>query len=82
MRTELRIDGVTASQLVSAAIIGALVSALCRKGLFSDTEIEEIYKEALTLLEIDQSPEPEFKRVSDMAIEMLRTQLNVPDNDN
>ncbi|WP_376711084.1 hypothetical protein [Pseudochrobactrum lubricantis] len=82
MRTELRIDGVTASQLVSAAIIGALVSALRRKGLFNDTEIEEIYKEALTLLEIDQSPEPEFKRVSDMAIEMLRTQLNMPDNDN
>lgn len=82
MQSDPRIDGVAASQLVSSALIGALVSALRRKGIFIDTEIEAIYKEALTLLEIDQSPEPEFKRVSDMAIEMLRIQLSIPDNDN
>ncbi|KAB0539852.1 hypothetical protein HNQ68_003367 [Pseudochrobactrum saccharolyticum] len=82
MQPDLRMDGVTASQLVSGALISALVSALRRKGIFSDNEITEIYTEALTLLEIDQSPQLDFKRASDMAIGMLRTQLNVPENEN
>jgi len=74
-------DGVTASQLVSGALISALVSALRRKDIFTDTEITEIYTEALTLLEIDQSPQLDFKRASDMAIGMLRAQLNVAENE-
>lgn len=82
MQPDPRMDGVTASQLVSGALISALVSALRRKGIFSDNEITEIYTEALTLLEIDQSPQLDFKRASDMAIGMLRVQLNVPENEN
>ncbi|MBX8784725.1 hypothetical protein HBA94_13240 [Ochrobactrum sp. GRS2] len=82
MQPDPRMDGVTASQLVSGALISALVSALRRKGIFSDNEITEIYTEALTLLEIDQSPQLDFKRASDMAIGMLRAQLNVPENEN
>ncbi len=82
MQPDPRMDGVTASQLVSGALISALVSALRRKGIFSDNEITEIYNEALTLLEIDQSPQLDFKRASDMAIGMLRAQLNVPENEN
>lgn len=82
MQIDPRIDGVAASQLVSGALNATLISALRRKGIFTDAEITEIYTDALTLLEIDQSPEPEYKRISDMAIEMLRAQLSVPDNDN
>ncbi|MBX8813330.1 hypothetical protein HBA91_11870 [Ochrobactrum sp. MR34] len=82
MQPDPRMDGVTASQLVSGALISALVSALRRKGIFSDNEITEIYTEALTLLEIDQSPQLDFKRASDMAIGMLSAQLNVPENEN
>lgn len=82
MQSDPRLDGVAASQLVSGALGGALISALRRKGVFTDVEITEIYTEALTLLEINQSPEPELKRISDMAIDMLRAQLSVPDNDN
>lgn len=82
MHTDPRIDGIAASDLVSGATSAALISALRRKGIFTDAEITEIYKEALTLLEINQSPEPDFKRVSDIAIDMLKTQLSVPDNDN
>lgn len=81
MQPDPRMDGVTASQLVSGALISAFVSALRRKGVFTDAEITEIYKEALTLLEIDQSAQPDFKRASDMAIGMLRAQLGAPDND-
>lgn len=73
---------IAASQLVASATNAALISALRRKDIFTDTEIEEIYTEALTLLQIDQSDVPEFKHVSDMAIEMLKVQLGVPDNDN
>lgn len=82
MQPDPRMDGVTASQLVSGALISALVSALRRKDIFTDTEITEIYTEALTLLEIDQSPQLDFKRASDMAIGMLRAQLNVAENKN
>lgn len=82
MQPDPRMDGVTASQLVSGALISALVSALRRKDIFTDTEITEIYTEALTLLEIDQSPQLDFKRASDMAIGMLRAQLNVAENEN
>lgn len=81
MLPDLRMDGVTASQLVSGALISALVSALRRKGTFTDAEITEIYTEALTLLEIDQSPQVEFKRASDMAIEILGVQLGKAEND-
>ncbi len=81
MQPDPRMDGVTASQLVSGALISALVSALRRKDIFTDTEITEIYTEALTLLEIDQSPQLDFKRASDMAIGMLRAQLNVAENE-
>ncbi len=82
MQSDPRIDSIAASQLVTSATIAALISALRRKGIVTDAEITAIYTEALTLLEIGQSSEPDFKRVSDMAIEMLRTQLSVPDNDN
>lgn len=82
MQPDQRMDGVNASQLVSGALISAIVSALRRKGIFTDAEITEIYKEALTLIEIDQSPQPDFKRASDMAIDMLRAQLSVPEKDN
>lgn len=75
------IDGMAASQLVSAASFSALITALRRKGIFTDSEITAIYKEALILLEIDQSEDPETNTMSKMAIHMLRVQLGVEDND-
>ena len=78
MLSDPNINNIAANGLATAATTAALISALRRKNILTDAEITAVYKEALILLEIDQSAVPELKHVSDAAINILKVQLGNP----
>lgn len=69
------LDSVAASQLASAAILAALVSALTRKGVLTDSEVRELYEHALLMIEEGQGDSPEAELVFAAARELIEEHL-------
>lgn len=69
------IDAVAASELATAAILGALVERLTLKGLLSDTEVREIYDRALLMIEEGQGASPEAELIFAAARELIEQHL-------
>jgi hypothetical protein len=71
-----RIDAIAASDLSSAAILGALISVLGAKGILSDEDVREVYEQALLLLEAHQADAaPELDGIFEAAREVIEAQL-------
>ena len=73
------LDSVAASQLASAAILAALVSALTRKGVLTDSEVRELYEHALLMIEEGQGDSPEAELVFAAARELIEQHLRPGD---
>lgn len=74
------LDSVAASQLASAAILAALVSALTRKGVLTDSEVRELYEHALLMIEEGQGDSPEAELVFAAARELIEEHLRPNDD--
>jgi hypothetical protein len=70
-----RIDALAASDLSSAAILASLIGMLGAKGILSDSEVREVYEQALYLLDAHQGDEPEARRIYEAAREIIEAQL-------
>ncbi|MHA6646232.1 hypothetical protein [Mesorhizobium sp. A623] len=76
MTDDPRIDTIAASDLSSAAILASLIGMLGAKGVISDEEVREVYKQALYLLEQHQATAaPELDRIYAAAREVIEAQL-------
>ena len=75
MKANSYLNAVAASDLSSAAILASLIGMLQFKGILSDDDIQEVYEQALSLLEKHQIEEPEFTRVFEAALELIKAQL-------
>jgi hypothetical protein len=70
-----RIDALAASDLSSAAILASLIGMLGAKGILSDSEVREVYEQALYLLDAHQGDEPEARPIYEAAREIIEAQL-------
>ena len=75
MKANPYLNAVAASDLSSAAILASLIGMLGAKGILSDADIREVYKQALSLLKKHQIGNPEFTRLFEAAIEVVEAQL-------
>ena len=75
MKANSYLNAVAASDLSSAAILASLIGMLHLKGILSEDDIQEVYEQALSLLEKHQIEEPDFALVFEAALEVIRAQL-------
>ena len=75
IKRDPRIDAIAASDLSSAAILAALIRMLGATGVLSDGEVQEVYEQALFLLEAHEEEEPEMRPVFEAAREIIEAQL-------
>jgi hypothetical protein len=69
------LESVTASELVSASLLAALIPALVNRGVLTQQDANEIYENALMMLEMHQSADPDVQRVYENAREMIEAHL-------
>ncbi len=70
-----RIDAIAASDLSAAAILAALIGMLCAKNILSDDEVQQVYEQALFLLEAHEEDEPEMRPAFEAARGIIEAQL-------
>jgi hypothetical protein len=69
------LDSVTASTLVSASIIAALIPSLVNRGVLSPQDVNEIYENALLMIETRQGNDPSVRPIYEAARELIETHL-------
>lgn len=69
-----KIDAIAASDLVSGAVLAALIAQLQAKGILSGDEVRSVYEHALVLLD-EARGNSEIPDIYDAAREMLEEQL-------
>ena len=69
------LKGVTASNLMSSALLSALIQALITKGTITPDEGREIYEQALLMLEDAQTRSPASQEVFAAARELIEQHL-------
>ncbi|WP_439925315.1 hypothetical protein [Nitrobacter sp. JJSN] len=69
------LESVTASELVSASLLAALIPALVDRGVLTQQDANEIYENALMMLEMQHSAEPDVQRIYEAAREMIESHL-------
>lgn len=75
MDDDPRIDAIAASDLSSAAILASLIGMLGAKSLLSDEEVQEVYDQALYLLEKHQAEAQNMEHIFALAREIIEVQL-------
>jgi hypothetical protein len=73
-----KLDAVAASELVTSAVISALISGLVRSGALTMAERREIYEHALLMLEARQAEVPHSQAVFEAARELIEQHLRQP----
>jgi hypothetical protein len=69
------LESVAASELVSASLLAALIPALVNRGILSPQDANEIYENALLMIEMQQGADPAVQRVYEAARELIEAHL-------
>ncbi|MEH6952570.1 hypothetical protein V4R08_14775 [Nitrobacter sp. NHB1] len=69
------LESVSASELVSASVLAALIPALVNRGVLTQQDANEIYENALMMIEIQQGADPAVQRVYEAARELIEAHL-------
>ena len=75
------VDSIAASGLASAAILASLVQTLVDKGLLSESEVREVYEQAMLMMEIDSGGSPTAASIFDSARELIEEHLRPAKNE-
>ena len=69
------VDSIAASSLASAAILASLVQILVDKGLLSESEVREVYEQALLMMETESGESPTAASIFETARELIEEHL-------
>jgi hypothetical protein len=69
------LESVAASELVSASMLASLIPALVNRGALSPQDANEIYENALMMIEMQQGADPAVQRVYEAARELIEMHL-------
>ena len=69
------VEAVTASHLVTSALVASLIPTLVERGVLSDRDAREVYENALLMIETDQGDEPAVRRIYEAARELIEAHL-------
>ena len=69
------LESVAASELVSSSHLASLIPALVNRGVLTQQDANEIYENALMLLEMQQGADPAAQRVYETARELIEAHL-------
>jgi hypothetical protein len=69
------LESVAASELVSASMLASLIQARVNRGALSPQDANEIYENALMMIEMQQGADPAVQRVYEAARELIEMHL-------
>jgi len=69
------LESVAASELVSSSLLASLIPALVNRGVLTQQDANEIYENALMMLEMQHSAEPDVQRIYEAEREMIESHL-------
>lgn len=69
------VESVTASHLVTSALVASLIPTLVDRGVLSPLDAREIYENALLMIETDQGDDPAVQRIYEAARELIEAHL-------
>lgn len=69
------VEAVTASHLVTSALVASLIPMLVDRGVLSPQDAREIYESALLMIESGQGDDPGGARIYEAARELIEAHL-------
>ena len=69
------LESVAASELVSSALIASLIPTLVERGVLTSEDAQDVYENALLMIETQQGDEPAVQRICEAARELIETRL-------
>ena len=69
------LESVAASELVSASLLAALIPTLVNRGVLSSQDANEVYENALLMIEMQQGADTAVQRVYEAARELIESHL-------
>lgn len=69
------LESVTASHLVTSALVASLIPMLVKRGVLSPRDAREIYENTLLMIETGQGSEPAVVRIYEAARKLIEGRL-------
>jgi glycerol-3-phosphate O-acyltransferase len=69
------LESVAASELVSASLLASLIPTLVNRGVLSPQDANDIYENALMMIEMQQGSDPTVQHVYEAARELIEAHL-------
>jgi glycerol-3-phosphate O-acyltransferase len=69
------LESVAASELVSSALIASLIPTLVERGVLTSEDAQDVYENALLMIETQQGSEPAIQRIYEAARELIEAHL-------